>query len=491
MAGKLRTSGFVSTYRTFTMAVRPGKTRMQRRSLNIAVLGIVLGINAWSQPQTQADSLDFSHAEIEGVRLYGISTFLGYSNFTIPNAATSSITSHANYGVTGSAGWQRFHGRTNFSVRYSGTYYGDARQSDLNSLNHSLDITVSRQLGRRWSVDLSATGQDMSLQQLIWQTPALGSLSQTPATFDNLAASMSVGQYTDPQSGLVLGSSASTLSTPATAVLFGSQVLSYAAHVGVAYAHSSRLTLRFGSFALGGERRTGNNNNVPGAQLNYIMPKTLGGDASASLSYALTPRTEIDLGVGENYIRTSFQRSFGTNATAGVGRKMGQHWFLRGYAGGYVAHIVQQATGIPATRQIIGGGSIGFQTYSHTLLGAYTRSGYDLHTAAVGATTTSSAAWNWHSPRRSWGLHASFNRTGTGSTGYATVGGWQAMGGFSQRIADNLLLQATYSYFRSRGVYLGFANDVTGDAVRISFGWSPKARHTSPGIRDGEPEQSK
>ncbi len=471
------------------MAGRPGKTRMQRRSLNIAVLGIVLGINAWSQ--TQADSLDFSHAEIEGIRLYGISTFLGYSNFTIPNAATSSITAHTNYGVTGSAGWQRFHGRTNFSIRYSGTYYGDAHQSNLNSLNHTLDFTLTRQLGHRWEIDLSANGQDISLQQLIWQNSVLGSVSQTPASFDNLAASMSVGQYTSAQSGLLLGSSTTTLTTPATAVLFGSQILSYGVHAGVSYAHSSRLSFHFGSFALGGERRTGNNNNIPGVQLNYVMPKTIGGEASASLTYALSPRTEIDFGVTENYMTTVFQRSLGTNGTAGFGRKMGQHWFLHGYGGGYFAHTLNQLAGTPATRQVIGAGSIGFQTYSHTLLASYTRSGYDLTAGAVGTSTTSSAAWNWHSPRRNWGLHASFNRTETGSTGYATLSGWQAMAGFSQRIANNLLLQASYSHFRSQGVFLSLANNVTGDAVRISFGWAPNSRHTSPGMRDVEPEERK
>lgn len=464
---------------------------MRRLIVKILVLWAA-GTTAWSQTpfesQGAVDPLAFDHSELEGIRLYSVYAFLGYSDYQLPQTNTSNAltNTHTKYGISGSAGWQRFHGNTNFSIRYTGSYNGDAQQSSLNSLNHAVALTFSRRLWNRWVVDLSGTGQYVSIEQFVFQPSTLGSVSQTPATFDDLAAAMSVGQFTTPQGGLLLTNYTAT-TTPSTAVLLGSNILIYALHTGLTYEHSSRLSFRLGGFALGGERRAGGDT-IPGVQLNYVMPRTIGGDLTASLSYLLSPRTEVELSVAENYMTTVFQRSFGTNATVGLGRKMGRHWFLRGYGGGYFVENLQQATGTPMTRQIIGGGAVGFQTHSNTLLGSYNRSGYDLNAAAVGSNTIISGAWNWHQPRRSWGLHATYSRTETSNTGFANVSGWQAMVGFSQRILDNILMQATYSHLRSRGVYATLANNVTVDALRLTIGWSPRPKYTSSGIHEEEPE---
>src|SRR4051812_43935933 len=82
--------------------------------------------------------LDFAQSGVEGLRIYNISTFFGYSAFDFLPTGGSPLKPTANsrrtYGALGSIGWQRFHGRTNFSFRYSGSYTGDLRDTNLNRL---------------------------------------------------------------------------------------------------------------------------------------------------------------------------------------------------------------------------------------------------------------------------------------------------------------------------------------------------------------------
>jgi len=467
---------------------------MRKVIVGVVTLGTVWVSACWGQ-QARPEPLSFDRANTEGFHLYGVSTTFSYSSFSLPpNIGQNSIleaNSDMRSGVTGAVGWQRLHGRGNFTVNYTGSYNLDLRQSNLNSLNHNLMLGFNRTLGRKWSVDVVGYGQDLSIEQFIFQSPTLGAISQTPASFDDLAAAMSVGQFTNTQSSLLLNSTAG--GSPLTAVLLGSHVLSYSMQAGLSYAHSTRLSFRFGSVALGGQHRTGNN--IPGFQQNYILPRTIGADASMSIHFSLSPRTQLDWGVSQNYMTSRYQKAAGTSATAGLGRKMARNWFLRAFAGAYINENVQQTTGKPQTRQMIGGGSVGFQTYGNTFLASYNRTGYDLSGGGLGGTNMITAAWNWRRPRNNWGINVSFSRTETNNPGFSNINGWQITAGISQRLKNNLLLDMDYTHVSSRGAYLALANDVTINAVRISLAWSPHFRQTSTGRpvpegRDQE-EQSK
>jgi hypothetical protein len=447
----------------------------------LAILGSALITACWSQILPQ--SLDYTRSNAEGLHIYGISAFWGYSTFSFPQAAgTAPVTTndHMMSGVMGALGWQRLHGRTNFSVRYSAGYNRDFRQNSLSNLNQIVAASLTRTLGAKWQLDLTATGQDASFEQFVFQSSNLSSLSQTPATFDNLSASMSVGQFTDPQSAVLLNSPTST--TPITALLLGSRVLSYSTQASLTYQHSSRLSVSFASFAMGGENRSGSQGT------NYVLPHTLGGDAGITLSYALSSRTEVNVSLLQNYMRSAYQRASGTSATAGLSRKMGRNWFMRAFAGGYLTETFAQAAGTPQNKQMIAGGSLGVRTYGNTLLASFTRTGYDLSGGGLGATELMSVAWNWRYPRRNWGCYTSFSRSATSSPGFSNISGWQASGGFSDRLRGNLLLNIAYTHVSGRSVFLSLANDVTVNSIRISLAWVPRLRGFNAGGPD-EPEQ--
>src|SRR4029077_17058111 len=129
----------------------------------------------------------------------------------------------------------------------------------------------------------------------------------------------------------------------ARSLLLGDRVLSYSAQASLSYAHSSRLSFHFGSFSAGGQNRPGSQSRM--AQQNYVMPRSLGGNAGVGMSYAVSPRTQLGVSLEENRQITRYLSSYSTIASASVGRKMGMHWFLSGHAGGSFTQVTQQVYG--------------------------------------------------------------------------------------------------------------------------------------------------
>jgi hypothetical protein len=445
--------------------------------LTVAVVGGALLPACWSQGLPA--SLDFTKSNAEGLRIYSLSTFFGYSKFDAPQAAVNSsnpfLTSRKAYGVSGSIGWQRFRGRTAFSFRYTGSYSGVLRDTNWNGANHTASFTLTRPFARKWTIDFRATGQDTFFEQFLFDPTSLAAVAQTPATFDNLAAAMSVGQFTSSDSAVLLNSSATAASATRSALL-GSHIYTYGANAGISYEPSKRWNIRLGGFTLAGQQRSGDS--IPGAQLNYILPRTTGGDLSVAVDFFASPRTSIDFTVLQNYISSRFQQSSGTAGSIGLGRKMGRHWFLRGSVGSYVAE--HQTGGVRQKVQTIGSGSLGWTTYGNTFVGSFTRSGYDMTLGTIGTNTTLSVAWNWRRPRNNWGLNAAFSRIENSSAGLSSLNGWQTTGGFSERLPGNLFVTANYTHLSSRGTYLNFANRINIDGARITLGWAPQRRRSAP-----------
>ena len=469
----------------WTVSIEPGtysadwvcwERKLMRKILETAILSAIL-VPA-CQSQGLPDQLNFLSSNRTGIHLYGVSAFVGHSVLDFPGA--TSLRSRTNYGASGTLGWQKLRGQTNISARYSGGFFGDPENSNFNHFNQSAAFSVSRPLGRKWGVVAGGSVVDTSLSQYLFEPSTLGTISQTPASFDDLAAAFSVGQYSSSEAALKLNGSPA-LYSPTRAVLLGSSFLSYSVRASLSYAHSSRLQFQFGSFAIGGYHRRDNladSTTIP----NYVMPRSLGGDASAQMSYSLSPRTDFGVGVTQTYVTNRYQKSTSTSATASLGRKMGRNWFLRVYGGEAFNEDVQQASGTPLSRLTVGGGSIGFQTYGNTLVASYSRSASDVSSSTVGKNTMISAAWSWQRPHSSWGVHAGYGRNEISGTGYTTISGWQASVGFSQRLGWNLMLAANYSYLRSRGAYFSTLQEVNFNAVRMSISWAPQQRRPSVGV---------
>jgi hypothetical protein len=445
----------------------------------LAHITIATGMTAVIVPaQSLLDQVNFRSASIGGIRLYGVSIYSGYSTSVLPvglgqtaAAGLQELGGSANYGASASVGWQHHRRGTSFSALYSLSYGGISRYSDLSGLSHSLSVTASQQLTAKWTLSLTGAAQDTTQAEFMYQPSALSVLSQLPASFDDLAAAFSIGQFSNAQMASML-TGASMLESPTRGLLLGNRVLSYSANVGLNYARSSRLSFHFASFSAGGQNLRDGQSGIP--QEKFILPRSLGLSAGIGLSYALSPRTQVGLNVEENRVVNRYQGAYTTNSTASLGRKMGMRWFLSIHGGGSVTQATQSNYGTPVTRQMIGGGSIGFRTYTQTFTGSYDRTSSDTYGFAVGANTTATGSWNWRRPGSRWTIFASGGQQQMKSTGFADISGWEASGGVSATLNLHTALSVQYVYFNSQGSYLGNLDNMIAHTVRLSLSWNPQ-----------------
>lgn len=436
------------------------------------------------QAQGLLDHVNVGNGELGGLRLYKASVFSGYSSSAFPLAAgqflspgLGAIGPDVNYGANATLGWQKHGDRTNLSIGYSGTYTGMARYTDLNAFGHSFSMNAGRRIARKWSVTASASAQDTTLAQYLYEPATLSAISELPSSFDDLAAAFSVGHFSNDQIASML-TGAPILEAPARSLLLGDRILSYAVQSSVTWARSSRLSFHFGSFAAGGQHRAGGqgilNSAAPQA---YLMPRSLGATGGAGMSYALSPRTQVGVDVEEHHLVNRFQSSYGTTATASLGRKMGKRWFLRGYGGGSFTHMLRQSVGTPSTRQVVGGGSLGFRTYAHTFLGSFDRYNVNTYGLGVGVNTSAAGSWRWRRPASRWSVFASFGEQRMRDTGFADLSGWRASAGVAQSLSDHMVLNTEYVYLSNGGSFGGNVYNLAVHSVRVSLGWAPQQRH--------------
>jgi hypothetical protein len=429
--------------------------------------------------QALLDEVNFRSGQLGGLHLLGVSVYSGYSTTAYPqagyalNASTgvASLGADESYGASASLGWQRHRDKTDVSVLYTGTYGGMVRYSNLNAYNQSLSLSAVRMLTPRWTFSVSASGQDSTFAQYLFQPSTLSVLTLVPASFDDLAAALAAGQYSSAQVASLL-TGAPGVPTPERSLMLGNRVLSYSAQASLVYALSSRLNFHFGSFTAAGQTRTGGQDGIP-AQ-NYVMPRSVGENAGMGFSYALSPRTQIGFDLGANRTVNRYQGVYASTATASLGRKMGTRWFLHVYAGGTFAEVTRQTYGMPKTRQMVGGGTFGFRTYSHTLAASYDRAAFDTFGFAVGTVSTMSGTWSWRRLGSPWSVFAAFGEQQTRNTGFASLSGWQTSAGTSANLNPHTTVSIQYVYLNSTGTYLGAFNRLAVQSVRLSLGWAPQ-----------------
>jgi hypothetical protein len=431
--------------------------------------------------QELLDEINFRTSELAGIHIVGVSVFGGYSTSAYPQAGinlglapgVANLGGDTTYGASASVGWQLHRAKTNVSVLYSGSYGGEVRYSNLNAYDQSLSLSANRMLTPKLTFTLTASGGDNSLAQYLFQPSSLSVLTQTPATFDDLAAAVAVGQFSNSQVASML-TGAPLMQLPGRTVLAATRILSYSAQAGLEYALSSRMRLHFAGFAAAGQNRlAGDQQNT--APANYVMPRSLGANAGIGMTYSLSPRTDVGWDVSANRTVNHYQSAYVTSATASFGRKMGMHWFLRMQGGGTYTDITEQTIGRAKASQIIGGGSLGFQTHAHTLTATYNRTATDNFGFAVGTITMTSGAWNWRRAGSRWGLSASFSQQQTRNAGFASLSGWEAGGGIVTNLNSHMTLSGQYVYLHDGGDYAGVFNTFSVQSVRLSLGWAPQS----------------
>ena len=222
---------------------------------------------------------------------------------------------------------------------------------------------------------------------------------------------------------------------------------------------------------MGAQSRPGGQND--GAQTNYVLPRSIGTTAGTGMSYSHSPRTQLGLDIQEFRTKTRYQSSYSTTATVSLGRKLSPRWFLRVYGGGTISQVDQQVSGVPRTREIVGGASLGFKTFSQSFVATYDRTATNGYGFAVGTNTALMGSWSRRRPGSSWSTFASFGQQQIRNTGFVSLSGWQTSGGWSKNLGASTAVTTQFVYLTSAGLYLGNTNDIAAHSIRVSLNWSP------------------
>ena len=452
-----------------------------------ALCGIIALALAPSATYAQLNDLvSFESNTLRGIHLYGVSAFTSYvtsayplnNTFVTPGAAQLGY--DISYGASASVGWQ-YHPRENtgIGVMYSGSYNRSQNYSSLSAFGHSLRINATWQMTPKWTLSFSADGEYQTFAQYLFEPTQLGVITASPAaSINDLAAATAMGQISNSQvSSMLTGTSlpasaANPAGMAATSALFGNRMLMYNTQASLSYQASSRLSFHFSGVTMGGQFQL--NGSSAGAQRPYGVPRSIGLTAGAALHYSLSPRTTVGLSLEGGRTSNEYQAAYTTSLQASLARMMGSHWYLSASAGGSNSEMVQQASGTPKTRQVIGTASLGYQFGAQSVVTYYSRSSVDADGFAIGAVTTANGAWAWHRPGSAWRLFANVGRQQVGNTGFATLSGWQAAGGWSIGLPGNLALTTQYVYATDKGDYSGSPVKYSVNSVRLTIGWLPQ-----------------
>jgi len=410
-----------------------------------------------------------------GIHLYGVSLFAGWESTVNPQGGLAlpgrQLKGDGMFGGGASMGWAHSRGKYQLSIGYSANYAGQIRYSDLSALNHSLIISTGRRFGSKWDLGFSGSANLSTFDQMLFTPTLFGEMVAAPGSFDDLAAAVLAGKYSNGQLASLL-TGAPPIESPAATALFGDRIFSSALSTSLTYAHSQRLTVSFSASA-GRAQALKDGRPQTVSQPARVVPSAIGAGAGVSVSYSLTPRTQIGVSGSTSRGFSQIEQTYATSTSAFVGRTISRHWFAQGYAGsGFVTYLGSHHGGSIGTAPIFGG-SLGYKMRAHTFMGAYSRTLSQSYGVGAAHAASTNVAWNWQPVGRPWGVNSSYMREQLTGGSFGGVNGWRASFGIGRNIGRQMGIQTSYSY----GYYAMHTALVPYDsaqhAIRVSLSWMP------------------
>jgi len=421
-----------------------------------------------------------------GLQLYDVTGFVGWTSMASPQQGfllpsfNQRLGSDTSFGGGASLGWARGGERGRLSIAYTGGYTGEVRYSDWNAFYHSLGISASRHLSPRWSSQWSARSGIGTYNQMMFSPTLFGSLAGAPGTFDDLAAAVLAGQYSNDQLASLL-SGVPLIESPSRTLLFGNRVFSSAGAVGLSYMHSQRLSLSFSGSYSNTQHLPDSTNSGP--QYRYLVQHSSSASAGVNVSYAISPRTQIGVSTSSGRGFSRLQQEYVTSGNAFIGHQTGRHWFMQAHAGaGFITNLGSNYNKTLGARPIFGG-ELGYRMFAQTFMASYNRTLGLAYGVAASDTTTVGGGWRWWRPGHTWGLSSSAMEEQLHTTVFSNTRGWRGTFGITKQIGTHAVAETGYSYARYSGGALQALNSTTPGTpfketqhgVRLTLAWYPQS----------------
>ncbi len=410
--------------------------------------------------------------QVRSVSVYGV-----YYSTTLPTSGgfyTAPTGLGADVALGGSAQIEWLHtGRqSTFSFLYIPSYTGRVRYSSWNALNHALAMNATRRIGR-WSLGFSVTADFSNYEGFLFSPTVFSNAVAVSANFTDLSAAMMGRSSSNTQLSSILNGAA-VVESPARTLLYGERMFTSAARTTLSYSYSPRFSVNF-SGGGGRTQHVGENQNGV-AQTRYLLPNTTSANASLGISYAYSPRTQFGVEVTTARTASDLYDGYTTTSTASLGRTLARRWLVQVHGGVGVMNPVRLRTGGQSTGpHPVGGGALGFRTYSHTFLGSYDYMVSDSYGAGANSTSTSSGSWRWYRPGGTWWLEATLSWQQLQGTSSQYTSSWRTTAGWGRALNAHLALRAEYAHLDYSGQVGTSFYSRSQHAARISLVWAPQA----------------
>jgi hypothetical protein len=409
-----------------------------------------------------------------GLQIRTVSGYFDYYSAGLSNSTSfqPSVTLPADAAVGASvqAGWSKFGERSNSFFAYTSSLTGRVRYSEWNAWNHALSLTTSHKITPRWLWGFSGGGDISTQEQSLFAPTTLSGIAAAPASFDDLAAAMLASKFSNAQLQSVFAG-APLADSPVRNLLYGQRMFTSGVQTSLSYSYSPRLSVTFNGGAGRSqhisEGRSGDSRNV------YLLPNTTSGSAGVTVSYALSPRTQLGGTLTTSRIVSGLQDAYTTNSIVKLGWKAGRRWLLQVQGGMGVLKPVRQTLMVSTTPLPAGGGSVAYKTYSQTFMASFDRAVSDAYGLGAGTTTSAGGSWRWSRPGRDWWLESSAGWQQLRGNGVGDTSGWRTSAGWGRNLGRQVVLLTQYVYLSYSGKLQNthYAQDQSG--ARLSLVWSP------------------
>lgn len=436
------------------------------------------------------------NSTLPGVHLEGVSVYSGYytsgspQGFEVPVSSAFLPGASAMAGVAATFGGSSKGEKSTFTWSYSPSYfnmfYGNNQVSNNGSLNHMLNVSWNRRLGGKWTLSASVNGFLANLEQLYFNPSMLSSVAAMPTNFDDLAAAMLAGKFTDAQLASLL-TGAPLQASPQQGYLYGNRMLNAAANVALAWAPSERTSVSIA--ALGSRMQSVNGvgtiGGTPAGSGQTLLPQMTTAGVAITWSYSLSPRTQIGVTASANRTFSSIQQGYASYGSFTISRTMSRRWFVQGMAGGGKLDYSQQTYAAPSAVQYLYGGSLGFKTATQTFLVSYNRTLGDSYGLGSGSTSFAMGAWSWRRPGSSWSLMANGGYQELSNLTFQNTRSWLGGAGVARSLGPHFFVTAQYMYFQLPANIRTAGSESSENGVNVGMTWSPSGYQSEGGSSSG------
>lgn len=457
---------------------------------------VLLGVTAaWGQMGANT-AFNPMNASLPGVHLEGVSVYSGYyssgapTGFEVPvsNAFLPGASAMAGVAATfgGSSSGEKSTSTWSYSPSYFNLFYGNNQFSNNGSLNHRLSVNATRKLWGKWTLSASVNGYLANLEQMFFNPSVFSSVASLPTNFDDLAAAMLAGKFTDAQLASLL-TGAPLQASAQQGYLYGNRIFNAAATVGLSWAPSERTSVSM--VAMGSRMQSVNGvgtiGGSSGGSGQTLLPQMTTAGVSVAWSYSLSPRTQIGVTASVNRIFSRIQQGYTSNGNFTIGRTMSRRWFVQGTGGVGKLNYSQQTYAAPAAVQYLYGGSLGFKTTTQTFLVSYNRTLGDVYGLGSGSTSSAMGAWNWRRPGSSWSLMADAGYQELNNLTFQNTRSWLGGAGIARSLGQHLFVSAQYMYFQLPANLKTVGVESSENGVSVGMTWSPSGYQSEPGNPSG------